>query len=131
MGVFTEAEVAYLTSQRMARIATASATAQPDVAAVTFGLNGDYIVTGGYDITKTVRYGNLLKNPRAVIVIDDLATVDPWSPRGVKVRGTTTIEESRGTLRIRIKPEVVWTWGLDTDGEKRFRGIERRNVTVE
>jgi pyridoxamine 5'-phosphate oxidase family protein len=130
MGVFTDAEVAYLTSQRMARIATASAAAQPDVAAVTFGLDGDDIVTGGYDITKTVRYGNLLKNPRAVIVIDDLATVDPWSPRGVKVRGTTTIEESRGTLRIRIKPEVIWTWGLGTEGEKRFRGIERRNVTV-
>jgi pyridoxamine 5'-phosphate oxidase family protein len=114
----------------MARIATSSATGQPDVAAVTFGVDGDYIVTGGYDITKTVRYGNLLKNPRAVIVIDDLATVDPWAPRGVKVRGTTTIEESRGTLRIRIKPEVVWTWGLATDGEKRFRGVERRNVDV-
>ena len=131
MGVFTEAEVAYLTSQRMARIATASAAAQPDVAAVTFGLEGDYIVTGGYDITKTVRYGNLLKNPRAVIVIDDLATVDPWAPRGVKIRGMTTIEDARGTLRIRIKPEVIWTWGLATDGEKRFRGIERRNVIVE
>jgi pyridoxamine 5'-phosphate oxidase family protein len=130
MGVFTAAEISYLKSQRMARIATSSATAQPDVAAVTFGIDGDDIVTGGYDITKTVRYGNLLKNPRAVIVIDDLATVDPWSPRGVKVRGSATIEESGGSLRIRITPEVIWTWGLGTEGEKRFRGIERRDVAV-
>jgi pyridoxamine 5'-phosphate oxidase family protein len=130
MGVFTEEEIAYLASQRMARLATASPSGQPDVAAVTFGLDGDTIVSGGFDITKTVRYGYLLKNPRAVIVIDDLATVDPWSPRGVKVRGSATLEQARGGLRIRIVPEVIWSWGINADGEKRFRGIERRDVAT-
>ena len=130
MTVFTDAEITYLASQRMARLATASLSGQPDVAAVTFGLDGDTIVSGGFDITKTVRYGHLLKNQRAVIVIDDLATVDPWSPRGVKVRGTAAIEEARGGLRIRIVPEVIWSWGINHDGEKRFRGIERRDVTT-
>lgn len=48
----------------MARLATASASGQPDVAAVTFGLDGDSIVSGGFDITKTVRLGNLKNNPR-------------------------------------------------------------------
>jgi pyridoxamine 5'-phosphate oxidase family protein len=129
MTVFTEAEVAYLTSQRMARLATASLTGAPDVAAVTFGLDGDTIVSGGYDISKTVRYGYLQKNPRAVIVIDDLATIDPWAPRGIKVRGQALLEgEGRG-LRIRIVPEVVWSWGINTDAEKRFMSIERRDVT--
>jgi pyridoxamine 5'-phosphate oxidase family protein len=130
MGVFTEAETAYLASQRMARLATASPSGQPDVAAVTFGLDGGMIVSGGFDITKTVRYGHLLKNPRAVIVIDDLASVDPWSPRGVKVRGSAVLEEARGGLRIRIVPEVVWSWGINADGEKRFHGIERRDVAT-
>lgn len=129
MRVFTEAETAYLGSQRMARLATASPSGQPDVAAVTFGLDGDSIVSGGFDITKTVRYGYLLKNPRAVIVIDDLASVDPWSPRGVKVRGSATLEEARGGLRIRIVPEVIWSWGINTDAEKRFLGVEKRIVS--
>lgn len=129
MTVFTDAEVAYLTSQRMARLATASPTGQPDVAAVTFGLDGDTIVSGGYDITKTVRYGFLQRNPRAVIVIDDLASIDPWSPRGVKVRGAAVLEESSSGARIRIVPEVIWSWGINTDAEKRFLGVERRTVT--
>ena len=129
MTVFTEAEVAYLASQRMARLATASPSGEPDVAAVTFGLDGDTIVSGGFDITKTVRYGYLQKNPRAVIVIDDLASVDPWSPRGVKVRGRAVLEGEGRALRIRIFPEVVWSWGINTDAEKRFMSIERRDVS--
>lgn len=132
MSVFTEPELQYLRSQRMARLATASASGMPDVAAVTFGIDDDTIVSGGYDITKTVRYGNLLKNPRAVIVIDDLASVDPWSPRGVKVRGEASIEQGDGGLMIRIVPDVIWSWGINVGAEKRFAvgggGIERRDL---
>lgn len=128
MGVFTEQEIAYLRSQRMARIATASASGAPDVAAVTFGLDGDTIVTGGFDISRTVRYRFLLANPRAVLVVDDLASVDPWAPRGVKVRGAAVIEDHEGRQQIRITPEVIWTWGLDQDGPTRFLGVQRRDV---
>jgi pyridoxamine 5'-phosphate oxidase family protein len=128
MGVFTDAEVAFLASQRIARIATASASGQPDVSAVGFSLEGDHIVSGGYDITKTVRYGHLTANPRAVIVIDELVSTSPWTPRGVKVRGPVTLEQHDGSLRIRIQPEVIWSWGINPDAEKRFRGVERRQV---
>jgi len=128
MAAFTEAEVAFLRSQRMARLATASANGQPDVAAVTFSLDGDTIVSGGYDITKTVRYGFLQANPRAVIVIDELVSVDPWQPRGVKVRGAASIEDGVHGLAIRITPEVIWSWAINVDAEKRFMGVERRDV---
>jgi len=60
--------------------------------------------------------------------MDDLASVDPWAPRGVKVRGTATLEEARGGMRIRIVPEVVWSWHLNVDAEKHFLGIEKRVV---
>jgi pyridoxamine 5'-phosphate oxidase family protein len=129
MGVFTEGEVAYLASQRLSRLATASASGQPDVSAVGFGLEGDTIVSGGIDLTKTVRFRHLQENPRATIVIDDLASTDPWTPRGVKVRGAATVEDHEGSLRIRIVPEVVWSWGINPDAEKRFATIERRTVT--
>lgn len=128
MSAFTELEIAYLNSQRLARIATASSSGQPDVAAVGFGLDGDAIVSGGFDLTKTIRLRHLRENPRATIVIDDLVSITPWSPRGVKVRGTATVEDDAGALRIRIVPEVVWSWGINLDAEKRFASIERRSV---
>jgi pyridoxamine 5'-phosphate oxidase family protein len=131
MGVFTKLEVAYLHSQRLSRLATASASGQPDVSAVGFGLEDDAIVSGGIDLTKTVRFRHLKENPRATIVIDDLASTDPWTPRGVKVRGAATIEEHEGILRIRIEPEVIWSWGINPNAEKRFASIERRIVTKE
>jgi pyridoxamine 5'-phosphate oxidase family protein len=128
MGVFTDAELEYLGTQRLARLATASRAGEPDVSAVGFGVEGDAIVSGGMDITKTVRYRHLGENPRATIVIDDLASVEPWRPRGIKVRGRAVIEDDNGRPRIRITPEVVWSWGLNADQEKRFASIERRNV---
>src|SRR5258708_33228968 len=124
MGVFTEGEVAYLRSQRLSRLATASASGQPDVSAVGFGLDGDAIVSGGIDLTKTVRFRHPQESPRATIVIDDLASTDPWTPRGVKVRGAATVEEHDGSLRIRIVPEVIWSWGINPNAEKRFASIE-------
>jgi pyridoxamine 5'-phosphate oxidase family protein len=128
VSVFSEHEAAYLRSQRIARLATASATGEPDVAAVTFGIEADTVVSGGYDITKTVRYGNLIANPRAVIVIDDLPSTDPWAPRGIKIRGRASIEDPGGPLQIRITPEVIWSWGLNPDGKGGFHGVQRRNV---
>jgi pyridoxamine 5'-phosphate oxidase family protein len=128
MGVFTEGEVAYLASQRLARLATASASGQPDVSAVGFGLEEDAIVSGGIDLTKTIRWHHLKENPRATIVIDDLASTDPFSPRGVKVRGAAIVEDHDGRPRIRIVPEVIWSWGINQDAAKRFTSIERRAV---
>jgi len=128
VSAFTELEIDFLRSQRLARLATASATGQPDVSAVGFGLDGDDIVSGGLDIAKTVRHRHLTENPRASIVIDELASVDPWRPRGVKVRGAAMIEEHSGGLRIRIRPQVIWSWGINREAEKRFASIERREV---
>ncbi len=128
MGVFTELEVAYLGTQRLARLATASSTGQPDVSAVGFELDGDSILSGGIDLTKTVRFRHLRENPRATIVIDDVASTDPWSPRGIKVRGSAAVEEHEGRLRIRIEPEVIWSWHINDNAEKRFATIERRDV---
>ena len=128
MQPFTDAELQYLRSQRLARIATASAAGQPDVSPVGFGIVGDALVSGGLDITKTIRYRNLRENPRATMVIDDLASVEPWTPRGVKVRGPATIESHEDGLRIRIDPEVIWSWGINEGREKRFASVEKRTV---
>jgi pyridoxamine 5'-phosphate oxidase family protein len=77
-------------------------------------LSDDTIVSGGIDLTKTIRYRHLLESPQATIVIDDLVSVDPWRPRGVKIRGPATLEDDGGHPRIRIRPQVVWSWGINT-----------------
>ena len=92
MAAFTEQELAYLAGQPLMRFASASPTGQPDVATVAFSVDGDDIVTAGFDIARTVRYRNIGANPRAAVVIDDLAALDPWTPRGIKVRGRVRIE---------------------------------------
>jgi pyridoxamine 5'-phosphate oxidase family protein len=128
MTVFTDAERSYLAGQPLARLATASAEGMPDVSAVGFSLDGDFIVSGGLDLTKTIRYGHLQANPVATLVVDDLASTDPWKPRGVKVRGRALVEDDGGKLRIRITPETVWSWGINEGAAKRFASIERRRV---
>jgi len=127
MSAFTQAEVEYLASQPLMRFASASPTGRPDVAPVVFSVDGDDIVSAGFDITHTVRYRNIQSNPRVVVVIDDLATVDPWSPRGVKVIGTAVIEEIDGAPQFRITPEVVISWAIN-DTTPGIPAMERRTV---
>jgi pyridoxamine 5'-phosphate oxidase family protein len=127
VSAFTEAEQAYLRSQPLMRFATASAAGKPDVAPVVFELDGDDITSGGFDITRTVRYRNITENSRAVLVIDDLATVDPWSPRGIKIIGTASIEEVGGSPRFRIKPDVIISWAIN-DTTPGIPKMERRSL---
>jgi len=129
MAGFTDPELEYLAGQRLARLATASDEGQPDVSAVGFSVDGDTVVSSGLDLTKTVRYRHLRANPRATVVVDDLASVDPWRPRGVKVRGRATFEDDDGKPRIRIVPDTVWSWGINEGAPKRFAGIEKRRIT--
>ncbi len=127
MSVFTEAEREYLTKQPLMRFATASPQGRPDVAPVVFGLEGDAIVTSGFDVTRTVRYRNIQVNPLATVVIDDLATTDPWTPRGIKVIGDATIEQAGGSPRFRITARVIISWGIN-DTSPCIPVMERREV---
>lgn len=127
MAAFTQREVDYLRSQPLMRFASASPTGRPDVAAVVFEVDGDDIVTAGFDIAKTVRYRNVQANPRAAVVVDDLAAVEPWTPRGIKVRGRVRIEGDDSGQRFRITPEVIWSWGINDPGPG-VPTMERRDI---
>lgn len=127
MGAFTDAEIAYLRSQPLMRFATASVSGRPDVAPVVFGLDGDDIVSAGFDIARTVRYRNIRENPRATVVVDDLASTVPWAPRGIKIIGTAAIERDGDGERFRISPEVVISWAIN-DTSPGIPKMERRTV---
>ena len=127
MNAFTPAEIDYLRTQPLMRFATASPTGRPDVAPVVFELDGDDIITSGFDIAKTVRYRNVAANPRATVVIDDLASMNPWSPRGIKIVGSCVVESADEGERFRITPEVIISWAIN-DTTPGIPSMERRVV---
>ncbi|CAB5063239.1 unannotated protein [freshwater metagenome] len=127
MSAFTVAELNYLKSQPLMRFASASVNGRPDVAPVVFEIDDNDILTGGFDITHTVRYKNIQSNPRVSVVVDDLASINPWSPRGIKIIGGAIIEEFNGSQRFRISPEVIISWAIN-DTTPGIPKMERRKI---
>ncbi len=127
---FTPAERAYIESQRIARIATASLTGRPDVAAVRFQLRGDVIDIGGRVNPATHKWHNVIRNGRASITIDDIASEDPWVVRGIKIYGRAeTVERDGTTGRILVHPEIIWSWNINEGAPTYFADmIEKRVV---
>jgi pyridoxamine 5'-phosphate oxidase family protein len=113
MSAFTPRELAYLQGERrLARIATVGKNGTPHVAPVGWSYNDeqDAIDVGGHNFAQTKKYRDVQATGRAAIVIDDLASTNPWRPRGVEVRGRA--EALGDPPLIRIHPERVVSWGL-------------------
>lgn len=115
MGAFSRTELGYLVGERrLGRIATVGADGTPHVAPVGFRYNEatDSVDIGGRNMTATKKFRDVHRSGRAAVVVDDLATVDPWRPRGVEVRGRAEAISEPEAL-IRIWPDRVVSWGLD------------------
>ena len=123
MSHFTSAEIAYLQSQRLARLATVGPDSQPHVVPVGFRYNPDTdtIDVGGHGFTTRKKYRDVLQNPLVAIVVDDLASVTPWRPRGIEVRGEVEVLTTGGAAVVpgfdpemfRIHPRRIVSWALD------------------
>ena len=115
--MFSDKEVSYIKSQRLARFATASTDLQPDVAPVGFDFDGQYFYVGGITLAKTLKYKNVQGNPKVSLVIDDLETTDPWTPRGIKIHGIADFTTRQGYVGpgtyIRIEPGKKWSWRIE------------------
>ncbi|WP_405921975.1 PPOX class F420-dependent oxidoreductase [Streptomyces sp. NBC_00122] len=117
---FSEAELTYLRSQRLGRLATVDATGQPQANPVGFFPQEDgTILVGGMAMGTTKKWRNLQRNPRLALVVDDLVSTRPWLVRGIEIRGHATLEVGPHTLGphfgpevIRIHPDHVHAWGL-------------------
>jgi pyridoxamine 5'-phosphate oxidase family protein len=112
---FSEAELAYLHGERrLGRLATAGGDGTPHVVPVGWTHNAelDTIDVGGHDLAATKKYRDVAWSGRAAIVVDDLASVTPWRPRGIEVRGRAEVVATPSPL-IRIHPERIVSWGLE------------------
>ena len=115
MSVFTAAELQYLVGGRqLGRIATVGADGTPHVVPVAWIYNAarDTIDVGGQELERTKKFRDVARTERAAIVIDDLASTDPWRPRGIEIRGRGEAIASPTPL-IRIHPERIVSWGLE------------------
>ncbi|MBW3605019.1 MAG: PPOX class F420-dependent oxidoreductase [Actinobacteria bacterium] len=115
MSAFTDAQRNYLTSRRrLARIATVGTDGTPHVVPGGFAYNPelDTIDLGGHNIEATKKFRDVARTGRAAVVIDDLASTDPWRPRAVEIRGRAEAVTGPDAL-IRVHPDKVISWGLD------------------
>lgn len=112
--VFRDGEVAYMAGGRqLGRIATVGADGTPHVVPVAWIYNAvrDTIDVGGHELERTKKFRDVARSGRVAIVIDDLASEDPWRPRGIEVRGRGEAI-AMPTPLIRIHPERIVSWGL-------------------
>jgi pyridoxamine 5'-phosphate oxidase family protein len=121
---FTSAELAYLATQRLGRLATAQPDGTLQVSPVGFRYNSSTgtIDIGGFNMTSSRKFRNVTHNGRAAFVVDDLASVDPWRPRCLEIRGhaeaiETPADPAAGTGTggpiIRIHPRRIISFGID------------------
>ncbi|GCE16237.1 PPOX class F420-dependent oxidoreductase [Dictyobacter kobayashii] len=125
MNTFTSAEIAYFADQKLGRLATINQTGAPHVVPVGFSFNAELgtIDIAGYNLMKSLKYRNVLRNGLAAFVVDDV--LPPWQPRGIEVRGRAEIIKKGGqeiiqnenvdAEFIRLTPQRIISWGIDTD----------------
>ena len=138
--VYSEPEIQYLKSQRLARIATASPEGKPDVSPVAFEFDGTHFFVGSHSqeiFLSTRKYKNVRDgNKQVALSIDDLESVQPWKPRGIKINGTAEIVDHNGMFGpgkyLQITPTVSWSWGINglpepKEGELFVKTVHRRS----
>ena len=121
--MLTTAEIEYLASQRLGRIATAGADGKPHVVPTSFRYNSELgaLDVGGLHVATTKKYRDVQANPWAAIVVDDLVSTDPWRPRMLEIRGRaeavadggTNLGPGFGDALIRIYPDKVKSFGIE------------------
>jgi pyridoxamine 5'-phosphate oxidase family protein len=129
----TDLERAYLQSQPLGRLATVDADGAPQNNPIGVFLDeetGDLII-GGFAMGATRKFRNVQSNPKVALVIDDLVSRDPWTVRGLEIRGAavalTDVDPPAPFMSrevIRITPTWVASWGLDpaVQGQQIRRG---------
>jgi pyridoxamine 5'-phosphate oxidase family protein len=99
--VFSEAELEFLRSQRIARFATVGPNGWPHVVPVMYTMNDD----GSLDFdVDGVKLRNLLSESRAAMVVDAMGP-----KRGIAMQGRVELIAAE---RARLSPARKFAWGL-------------------
>jgi pyridoxamine 5'-phosphate oxidase family protein len=139
MSVFTDAEIAYLTGQRLARLATVGADGQPHIIPVTFVYNAeeDTIDIGGINFGAGKKWRDAEQNPKVCVLLDE-----SWGTgaKALEIRGEAELHETGGDSInprfpnfapqfFRIRPRRIVAWGIEEQGTD-ARGFHPNARTV-
>jgi pyridoxamine 5'-phosphate oxidase family protein len=122
VAIFTEVELAYLRSQRLGRLATVRPDGTVQNSPVGFSVNEalQTIDIGGYKMAASRKFRNIRAGSKVAFVVDDLASLDPWTVRCLEIRGDAEAltEPADSTSRvsgpiIRIHPRRIISFGVD------------------
>ena len=122
--ICTEAELEYLRSQRLGRLATEApdGTLQNSPVGFQVDAEADVINIRGRDLGNTRKFRNIAANGKAAFVVDDLVSVRPWTVRCFEVRGTAEALTGQDPPNaymspevIRIHPRRIISWGMGPD----------------
>jgi pyridoxamine 5'-phosphate oxidase family protein len=125
--VFTDAELDYLRSQRLGRLATQKPDGTLQNSPVGFRIDEQAGVINiyGHDMGNSRKFRNVAANGRAAFVVDDIRSFDPWEVRCLEIRGTAEALADQdppapyfGRELIRIHPARIISWGLGPDGQQ-------------
>jgi pyridoxamine 5'-phosphate oxidase family protein len=140
MSDFTDAELEYLKSQRLGRLAT-SVDGRPHVVPVSFRYNAEHdsIDISGHGFAQRKKFRDVQRNPHVAFVVDDLASTQPWRPRGIEIRGDAEIHAQGGKgigpgfddEMFRITPRRIYSWGLVSGMQGAGRDVHQRPATGE
>ena len=116
-------QLAFVTERHLATLSTLRPDGSPHVVPVGFrlGREENAIEVGGHAIRGSKKWRDLEADARVAVVIDDLEQVNPWTPRGLEIRGRAELREEGGesfgagwdAAWIRIVPQRIVSWGIE------------------
>lgn len=118
----SQAEIDYIRSQPLGRLATVDAKGAPQNSPVGFTYDEatGTIDIGGMRMGASRKFRNVAATGKVSFVVDDIGTGDSWQPRMVEIRGTAEAlsgipqtEAWKSPEIIRIHPTRVISFGLD------------------
>jgi coenzyme F420-0:L-glutamate ligase/coenzyme F420-1:gamma-L-glutamate ligase len=122
--IFTNEQLAFIQTQRVARLATADRAGQPHVVPVCFAIDNNSLYTALDDKPKRVepwrlkRVRNILQNPQVALVLDHYS--EDWSDLAyVLIRGTADLldvgqeEHQRAIFRLRDRYEQYCAMSIE------------------
>jgi pyridoxamine 5'-phosphate oxidase family protein len=138
MSKFTDAEIEYLRSAKLARIGTVGQDGQPHVVPVTFQYNADEdaIDVGGMAFGTGKKWRDAQSNPRVTFLLDESAG---GTAKAIEVRGEAELHETGGEEInpkfpnfapefFRIRPTRIVSWGVEDDEDGSDFSTNARDV---
>ena len=122
------AEISYLESQPLGRLATIQPDGSPQVKPVGFRYNPELgtVDVSGFSMSASQKYRNVSRDGRAALVIDDIASTQPWRVRFLEIRGRAEAvpgddDGPADTSVIRLHPGRVLSFGVEEPPDEPHR----------